>query len=61
MTKNNQLHHYHDQDHDFSTPTIGSVEKSKQVLKERFLLTNQAPDSQVLIHQSSIQLQCTYY
>ena len=64
------------QDHAFSCPTIGSVEKSKQVLKERFLLTNQAPDSQVLIHYSpvihlsiqypSIHLQCnsnvhTYY
>ena len=45
-TTHKKLHRY--RDHDFSSPTNGSVEKSKQVLKERFLVTNQAPDSQVL-------------
>ena len=53
--KNNKIHH----DYDFSSPTIVSVEKNKQVLKERFLLTNQAPDSQVLFRHSLIILDWT--
>ena len=57
-----KLHHY--RDHDFSSPTNGSVEKSKQVLKERFLVTNQAPDSQVLFQSincnSPINLEICY-